>query len=200
MNHILAVCDAEEEYASKLTDYLNLKEGFPFQVRYFSTPERLVQFSKQQTVDVALVCEEYGKVLRNKMEIPAVIILSKEKRIGEESEEVVWKYQSCEVLMKEILQILATEPEVGSHILRTVQLKIIGLYSPVKRSLQTTFGLTLGQLLAKKGKVLYINLEGFSGLNVMLKHNFRRDLSDLLYYLQNGKLGLSYRFHTNHQI
>lgn len=192
MNHILAVCDAEEEYASKLTDYLNLKEGFPFQVRCFSTPERLVQFSKQQTVDVALVCEEYGKVLRNKMEIPAVIILSKEKRIGEESEEVVWKYQSCEVLMKEILQILATEPEVGSHILRTVQLKIIGLYSPVKRSLQTTFGLTLGQLLAKKGKVLYINLEGFSGLNVMLKHNFRRDLSDLLYYLQNGKLGLSY--------
>lgn len=192
MNHILAICDAEEEYASKLADYLNLKEGFPFQVRYFSTLDKLIQFSKRQTLDAVLVCEEYRKSLCNIKEIPAVIILSEEKRIGKESRDVVWKYQSCEVLMKEVLQILARESEAGSHILRTVQLKIIGLYSPVKRNLQTTFGLTMGQILAKKGKVLYINLEGFSGLNIMLKRNFQKDLSDLLYYLQNGKQGLSY--------
>ncbi len=193
MNHILAVCDAEETYASKLADYLNLKEGFPFQVRYFSTIGKLVQFTKQQSVEAALVCEKYEKELMDTRVIPSVITLCEKSNIENTGEKkVVCKYQSCEILMKEVLQILARDCEEGSHILRSVPLKIIGLYSPVKRNLQTTFGLTMGQLLARKGKVLYINMEGFSGLNSMLRHNFQRDLSDLLYYMQNGRQGLAY--------
>ncbi len=192
MNHIMAVCDAEEVYASKLTDYLNLKEGFPFQVRHFSTIGKLVQFSKQQDVEVALVCEKYEEELTRAQVIPSVITLCETNNIAKNGKKAVWKYQSCEVLIKEVLQILAQEGKESNHILRTVPLKIIGLYSPVKRTMQTTFGLTMGQLLAKKGKVLYINMEGFSGLNGMLKRNFQRDLSDLLYYMQNGKQGLAY--------
>lgn len=192
MNHILAVCDVEDDYASKLAEYLNLKEGFPFQVRHFSTIGKLVQFSNQQSVEVALVCERYEEELTKTQAIPSVIILSETNNMERKSPKAVWKYQSCEVIIKEVLQILAKECKEGSHILRSVPLKIIGLYSPVKRTLQTTFGLTMGQLLAKRGKVLYINMEGFSGLNSMLKHNFQRDLSDLLYYMQNGKQGLAY--------
>lgn len=193
MNHILAVCDAEEAYASKLADYLNLKEGFPFQVRYFTTIGKLMHFMKQQSVEVVLVCAKYEKELTDMQVIPMVIALSEKNNIEKGgAQKAVCKYQSCEVLMKEVLQILAREYKEGSHILRSVPLKIIGLYSPVKRTLQTTFGLTMGQLLAKKGKVLYINMEGFSGLNNMLRRNFQRDLSDLLFYMQNGKQGLAY--------
>ena len=192
MNHILAVCDAEEAYASKLADYLNLKEGFPFQVRHFSTIGKLVQFSDRQDIEVALVCEKYREELAKAQVIPSVITLSETKNIDSNNQKAVWKYQSCEALIKEVLQILEKEGKEGSHILRSVPLKIIGLYSPVKRTMQTTFGLTMGQLLARKGKVLYINMEGFSGLNSMLKRNFQRDLSDLLYYMQNGKQGLAY--------
>ena len=192
MNHILAICDTEEEYASKLADYLNLKEGFPFHVIFFANPDRLEQFVKQQMVEAVLVCEDYEEIFGNKRVVPSVIILSEEKIVSENQGAFVCKYQSCETLMKEVLGILAKAPEIGSYILRSSQLKIIGLYSPIKRSLQTTFGLTMGQLLGKKGKVLYINLEGFSGLNVLLKYNFQRDLSDLLYYLQNGNQGLAY--------
>lgn len=192
MNHILAVCDVEEEYASRLADYLNLKEGFPFRVRYFSTLEKLLQFAKQQEVEAALVSEEYERILQEKNAVKVVIVLSQENVVSRGAAYTVWKYQSCETLIKEVLQILAGEPEKCAHVSRNVQLKIIGLYTPVKRSLQTTFGLTLGQLLVKRGKALYINMEGFSGLNVMLKQNFQKDLSDLLYHLQNGKQGLSY--------
>ena len=49
MNHILAICDTEEEYASKLADYLNLKEGFPFHVIFFANPDRLEQFVKKKS-------------------------------------------------------------------------------------------------------------------------------------------------------
>jgi len=191
MNHILAVCDAEEEYASKLADYLNLKEGFPFQVRHFSTVCKLMQFAKQQSVEAVLICEEYERELMDLQMNLQVVILS-ENTIERETRKAVCKYQNCEILIKEVLRILAWEGGKGSHILRNVPLKIIGLYSPVKRTMQTTFGLTMGQLLAKKGKVLYINMEGFSGINSMLRRSFQRDLSDLLYYLQNGRQGLAY--------
>ena len=152
MNHILAVCDVEEAYASKLADYLNLKEGFPFLVRHFSSIGKLIQFAKEKSVDVALVCETYEKELVQEQAIPSVITLSEKKGNEKRTQGAVWKYQSCEVLMKEVLRILAQENGKRSHILRNVPLKIIGLYSPVKRTMQTTFGLTMGQLLAKKGK------------------------------------------------
>ena len=176
MNHIMAVCDAEEEYASRLTDYINRKEGFPFRVRYFSTLDKLIQFAGQQKVEVVLISEEYQEVLHETGLIEAIIVLSTKSGEWNNSQYRVYKYQSGESLIKAILQILAESMEGKSHISRRVSLKVIGLYSPVKRCLQTTFGLTMGQLLAKKGKVLYINMEGFSGLNVMLKRNFQRDL------------------------
>ena len=37
MNHILAVCDSETEYAYGLVDYLNTRKGFPFEVQVFTS-------------------------------------------------------------------------------------------------------------------------------------------------------------------
>ena len=192
MNHIMAVCDAEEEYASKLADYINRKEGFPFQVRYFSTLDKLLCFAREQRVEAALISEEYQEPLQSAGIVTTIIVLSIEAADKKLAEYSVYKYQSAENLLREVLQILSENANGSSHILRKSSLKVIGLYSPVKRCLQTTFGLTMGQLLTKRGKTLYINMEGFSGLNTLLRRNFQRDLSDLLYYLQNGRQGLEY--------
>ncbi len=192
MNHILAICDVQKKYALKLGDYLNVKEGFPFQVRVFSTIEKLMEFAKFQIVEVALVSEQYRERLACRQLVNTIIVLSPEGEDGEEELRRVYKYQSGEKIKKKILQIIADDSKGETHIVRNVTLKLIGLYSPIKRSLQTTFSLTMGQILAKRGKVLYINLEGYSGLNILLKQNFQRDLSDLLYYMQNGKQGLPY--------
>ena len=192
MNHILAVCDVEEEYALRLTNYINVKDGFPFQVRSFSTIEKLVYFTRQQVVEAVLVSEEYLNEIVTKNTVNTIITLSEERVDSGREDSKVYKYQSGEKIMKAILQILAKDAKDSGHIARNVQMKVIGLYSPVKRSLQTTFGLTLGQILGKKAKVLYINMEAFSGLNIMLQRSFQKDLSDLLYHMQNGKQGIAY--------
>ena len=58
--------------------------------------------------------------------------------------------------------------------------KVLGVYSPVGRCLKTSFALTMGKLLAQEERVLYLNLEEFSGLSVLMKEEYKSDLSDLL--------------------
>ena len=190
MHHILAVCDKDEAYAAKLVNYINLRGGFPFAARYFSSVERMKTFSMQQKIEVILVSEEYYKEAEEKTK-PDKLILLGEKEI-QTNFEMVWKYQSAASLMKQVLDILSKEEGIHSHISRKKKLKVIGFYSPVKRALQTSFALTLGQFLARKARTLYLNLEACSGLEAVTGCGFAKDLSDLLYYLQNGKNGFSF--------
>ena len=83
MNHIMAVCDGEEPYASRLVDYLNTKEGFPFDVRHFSDMEKLRDFSQIQNIEVALVALEFYKKAREDPLIEQVILLQDDEAVGE---------------------------------------------------------------------------------------------------------------------
>lgn len=192
MNHILAVCDSQEAYASKLVEYINRKEAFPFQARYFSNLEKIKEFCTRQEIEVLLLSEkDYLPDLQLKR-VDKIFVLQESTDFEIAGEEAVWKYQSCETLLKELLSLLANKPGKTAHIMRKQGLHVTGFYSPVKRSLQTSFALTMGQLLSKRGKTLYINLEGYSGLDKLLGKEFVHDLSDLLYYLQNGKNSIGY--------
>lgn len=196
MHHILAVCDKDEAYASKLVNYINLRGGFPFAARYFSSVEKMVNFSVQQKIEVVLVSEELYKATEEKVQADMLILLREQEIQPGTDIQMVWKYQSAGALMKQVLDILSREGGVHSHITRKKRLKVVAFYSPVKRVLQTSFALTFGQLLAKRARTLYLNLEACSGLDRMSGCQFTKDLSDLLYYLQNGKNGLSYYLHS----
>lgn len=65
-------------------------------------------------------------------------------------------------------------------------MEVIGVYSPVGRTMKTTFALTLGQILAKKRACLYLNLEAYSGFEYLMERKFEQTLGDLLYYLRLG--------------
>ena len=193
MNHIMVVCDKEQDYASKLVDYLNLKEGFPFDVRYFSESDILRAFVEKQMVDVILCSEEYLNDMEG-IEGVKLIVLQESESYSDAKVERLWKYQSCEKMIKELMKILSGSSMVYSFSSRRKAMKLIGLYSPVKRCLQTTLGILLGQHLAKKGKSLYISLESHSVISEVLDLPFQKDLSDILYALngniKNGKLYL----------
>ena len=73
---------------------------------------------------------------------------------------------------------------------------LLGVFSPVCHSICTSFSLLLGQFLAKKASVLYLNFEPFSGLPVLLGDMGGRDLTDLVYYMQGGKERLVYKLES----
>lgn len=65
-------------------------------------------------------------------------------------------------------------------------MKLIGMFSPIGRSGQTSLGLSLGQYLAKKYRTLYVNLDCYGGIATdMLNTPCSGDLSDLLYSINN---------------
>ena len=185
MNHIMVVFDREREYTEKLVDYLNLKEEFPFEVRGFSEWELLKEFLEKQHAEVALCdmsvldkIEEYGDIK---------IIILQDHHMDEFSEyDRLWKYQSCEEMIYQMMEILSKSDLECKYIGRKKRLKMIGFYSPVKRNLQSTFALSLGQHLGKRVKTLYVSLESCSCLEELLQIEFKKDLSDIMYDMQTS--------------
>ena len=100
----------------------------------------------------------------------------------------VFKYRSAGVLLHTILGHLQ---ETGGCCTEMAGTKLISLYSPIKRCLQTTFGIHLAHLLSKKGRTLYLNLEGYSGFDRFLSGPFSKDISDFIYYVNQTSENIS---------
>lgn len=193
MNHVLAVCDSETEYAYQLVDYLSNKKGFPFQVQLFTSERTLMEYAKDYPVSVAMIAgKDYlGEIGENI--IDHVFLLAEDN--GEELSGLksFYKYQSAENLMKQLLEFIAGEGILGRTVVNGKELKLIGIYSPVGKCLKTSFSFVLGQILSKKHKVLYLNMESYSGLGKLLQKEFSTDMSELIYYLQNSTEKFIYR-------
>ena len=117
------------------------------------------------------------------------MILSEGEALGGEGElPGVYKYQSADAIIREVMACYCTrtaEPassQVGSKSI------LIGVYSPINRCLKTSFSLVLGQVLAKDQQVLYLSLEDCSGLSKIMGQSGPGDFSDVLYYYSRGGL------------
>lgn len=184
----MVICDEDQEYAARLVDYLNLKDGFPFDVRCFSELDQFLNFEKKQRVELLLCSMEIGKELPYESNYKRILLEDHYDEFFNEWDRL-WKYQSCEEMISSLMEILSKAEMEYNHLCRKRNLKMIGFYTPVKRSLQTTFAITLGEHLGKREKCLYINMESNSGIRNLLNLNFKKDLSDILYDLQLSKKG-----------
>ena len=170
--NIFAVCDLDVDYAYHFMEYLSKKKNIPFEVRVFTS---------------AVSFQEYVKIRQAK--IGQILILSDgvSARRYEEYPSI-YKYQSSNQVIREALEHYGESGAgtVQSLKLEKKKMEVIGVYSPVGRTMKTTFALTLGQILAKKRACLYLNLEAYSGFEYLMERKFEQTLGDLLYYLRLG--------------
>ena len=184
---IMAICDREIDYAQRFQEYLNRKVAFSFQVQVFSTPEQLLSYSKNNKIEIAILAENAYSNTINQMEANHMVILS-ENSINEDLEDkelfTISKYQSSEKIIHEILYYYGKlNIENGKSKTLTKRAKLIGIYTPIGRCLQTSFSLLLGQLLSRKSKVLYLNFEAFSGFGKFMKREYQTDIIDMMYLM-----------------
>ncbi len=197
MKGIMALCDKDEEYVYRLQELLSRRESFPFTVSSYTDREAFRAELKKGRFSLVLASDAfYRDAQQADEEKRAFLMLLKDKNSDIEAAVYINKYQSGEIIRQEIMDKFA--PEGGAAIEGAGDKKtvLIGVFSPVCRSIQTSFSLLMGQFLAKKGNVLYLNFEPFSGLSGLLNSPGDRDLTDLVYYMQGGKERLVYKLES----
>lgn len=197
---IMAICDTEEGYAFRMAEYLLEKVKLPYTVHLFTAVEELERFAGREEIAVLLIAENAWKLLKEeyvRKQVTQLFILQESEAQTAADLCCISKYQSPEKVVQAILDGLA-EGEGWKERLEAsdTEAKMIGIYSPVKRCLQTSFALTLGQLLAKEHKTLYLNFEMYSGLGEILRRDYQSDMTDVVYYFQNAREKLALRLPT----
>ena len=102
--------------------------------------------------------------------------------------EGIYKYRSADEILRKAMEVYSRTTGRLKYVDNFGKTRIVGVYSPVGRSLKTTFSLLYCEAAAAKKKVLYINLEEFSGLKAFCGEEWKEDLSDVLYYLKEDSL------------
>lgn len=196
---IFAVCDLEASYACNLMDYLNEKRTTPFEVQAFTNVESLQEFAKTHEIEILLIstramCNE----IRN-LPVNRTIILSEGEELQDlEEYPFVYKYQSSDMILSEVLEYYAQSSHPQPYIIGNPARKtrLYGIYSPIARSRKTSFALALGEVLAETKNVLYLNFEEFSGFEELFQTKYRADLSDLIYFTRQKEDGFVFRLNS----
>ena len=191
--NIFAVCDLEVEYAYNFMDYLNRKKNIPFDIQAFTNVKSLMEYGSKVPIELLLISDKAMCPEVRELGIGKIVILSEGMSRPElEQYSRVYKYQSSADVVREVMACYGEEKSTAEKTFpmwkKTTEL--IGVYSPIGRCLQTSFALTLGQVLAKERAVLYLNLEEYSGLEELLGKSYPHNLSDLLYYVRQNHQNL----------
>ncbi len=186
---VLIICDREEVYARRLMDYLNRKGRF-FEICVFTAVDALLDYVRSHKADILLIEEELWEDGLLGRAAGKIILLSESAKVHrEDSRAVIYKLQSAENIEKEIMGCYAAEDEGEFPGLEIGQgIELWGVFSPVGGSGKTTFALALGEWLAKRKNVLYLNFESFGSL--VGNGSYRGGMTDLLYYVKERKENL----------
>ncbi len=178
----ICICDAEISYGEHLMEYLRSEGNLPCEIYLYTSRASFLEKETPATARLLVIAEsQYSEEIEEAGFLD--ILLLNESSVYREKPENLSKYQSVDRICGRVREICAGQPEELSPSVRHGKpMKLIGVYTPVTRCLQTTFSICMGQLLAKSAPALYLNFEAYSGLENLLDRSFRGSVSDLLYF------------------
>lgn len=190
----LVICDTDTNYAARLAAFFNEKKELAFQVKICESLEQLQLIRTETAPDILLLNESFLKEKVSLEDVGKLIILSeKAESVQRENRTSVFKYQPGNKLVSQILESCTDDEMEGVwRISKRKQGRVIGVYSPIHRTGQTTFAIEKGRELAKKENVLYLNMEAYAGYGGHFPIEKKKTMSALLYYAkqETGNLGI----------
>ena len=182
----MAIYDVDPFYGVRFADFINQKEKTPFTAMSFTSLAKLKEYAQEHSIELLLIdrgaLREVGEIRARQI----VTLVDGEVVELREEQPVVYKYQSGESIMREVMACYCDQEVDEPPTVLGAKAGVMGVYSPINRCLKTSLCLTLGQLLAKSERVLYVNLEEYSGLAKLLGVEHLQDLSDVLYLYRQG--------------
>ena len=193
---IMALCDTEEDYAQLMTDFLQRHKNLPWVLHTYTDAGEMLRL-EGKGVEMLVTAESAYCAEMQDLDAHRIVVLNESGVMKWENVSYVDKYQEAEEVLKELLGIYLEDTTDHLPLLhvgcRTV---FIGNYSPVRRSMQTSFALTMSLMLAREHPTLYLNFENYAGISELLPDRQTMDLADLLYFLNAEKDKFRLRLQT----
>lgn len=185
---VMVLCDTEEEYAQLLTEFLKRHKDLPWELHTYTSVEELLLREQHQSVSMLVVAESTYTEEIKKLQPDRLVVLNESGVLPWKELHYVDKYQQAEEVLKCLLSVYMEIADVQfPRFRKNSKAVFIGNYSPVRRSMQTSFALTMSQLLAQEHRTLYLNFEHYAGIAELLPDIQTFDLADLLYFLNTEK-------------
>lgn len=182
---VCCILDSDENYAARLTDYINERRALPYQAMAFTSANALKGCYDKYDIKLLVAggdeCDELNGIVK-----PEVYI-----RFVEDSDDMdeneIFRYQPADHIVKDIISHISgfSQKYSGNQTAR-----ILSVYSPATKCFKTTLALGIAVAALNEGKALFISFEQFAGLGNLLP-SVRGGLSDALYYYKVGKEGAS---------
>lgn len=170
------------DIADKLSQYIKK----PYVIYIFTSLDAVDVFLKDKEIYLLIVSEWAMRMEGiESFEDTSIdkIFLLRDEDMSDSTYPGVDRYQPYEEVVRKIMTYITEQQDYISPAgERRGGWKVVGFYSPVKRCLQSTFALSLGQLLADTKKVLYMSFENFPVISGYQSQNMQGDITDLLYY------------------
>ncbi len=193
---VIAFCDTDRLYGGRFVTYLMEHKAKEISVHAFFEPDVFLRETEKTVFDAVVLgggFEAVEGVLLQKR-LPTLRLLEEvpTQEAGEttgQSAVLVWKYQPMGVILHEMQAL--TEGISGAPGTRAVSepgLEVVGVYSPIRHEMQVPFSLMLSSVLAKRSRVLYLNLTEQSGFSEAFHFSGEHDMGDLLFALRKGRL------------
>ncbi len=194
---VFAICDLEASYACNLSEYLNGKKAMPFEVQAFTNAESLQKFALENEIGILLISPSAFCREVRELPIDRVILLSEGEQREEQDLPFVYKYQSSDAILAEVMEYYVQDhPQQQLFTLSVRKTRLYGVYSPISRARKTSFALALGEILAESGKVLYLNFEEFSGFEALFQEHHSTDMTDLIYFYRQKDSSFIYKLNS----
>lgn len=184
LKKVLAVCDMEEAYTGAVIDFLRAQKNPGFTYLGFSNIKSLLEYASSSESFILLISEDLiTEEIRN-LKIKMLSLVENKEDVDENS---IYKYQKISDIVTEISVKCDSDfrKRRGRNLLFG-ESKLIGVYSPVKRTGKSVFGIVLAGILARSCRVLYINLETSCGFDWAF-FDEDRDISDIIYDIRQGR-------------
>lgn len=197
------------EYSERFAEYFCHNKNNFIEFRIFTMCEKVVEYLEKKRIHILLTDRECVDEVVNERNLGKIIVLSEGDYVMENDKyPVIFKYQSVEEIIKEVLADIADDDSIG--LTKTAFIKknteLIGVYSTSGGNTVLDYAVNLAIKTGRVKKTLLICLEQLNGLDGALwsenenKQNYNRikeksyvrGMSEVIYYLnkKGNKLAL----------
>ncbi len=197
----VAIVDGDSKYLNRLTFILLEKYKNNLSVFLYTDIEQLILELDKNKINVILVNEKYDIESIKQSKKYVIAYLSDNSGISTIKDlKVICKYQNVEDIYKNILTMYSEicNDNVKLKYNNETNSKVISVVSSNGGSGSSTVAVAFSRYLVnKKLKVLYLNLENFSDLNMYFHQEKSMSLSDVIYSLKLKKGNLQLKLESS---